>query len=138
MRLDENKELMRRWHGEMNKHNAGACEVFLADTYTETNNMTPGPLDKAGAKALLDALFVAIPDMHREIVEQTAEGDRVVERLRYSGTQQGEMFGIPATGKQATFDAVMTSRIEDGKIVEIWALLDSMSLMQQLGVVPRP
>lgn len=138
MGTEENKRLLRRWHREMNAHNAEICDELLAEHYSERNNMAPGPLDKAGAKALLAALFVAIPDMHREIVEQVAEGDRVVERLRYTGTQHGEMFGIPATGRKASFDAVMISRVQDGQIVEIYALLDSMSFMQQLGVIPAP
>jgi steroid delta-isomerase-like uncharacterized protein len=138
MTAEDNKALMRRWHDEMNKHNADICDELLADTYTEHNNMVPQPLDKAGAKGLLSALFVAIPDMHRDVVEQVAEGDTVVERLRYSGTQKGEMMGIAATGRSATFDAVMVSRIRNGQIAEIWALLDSMSFMQQLGVIPSP
>ena len=133
MTTDDNKALMRRWHDEMNKHSADACDEMLADDYREENNMAPAPLDKAGAKALLEALFSAVPDMHRDIVEQVAEGDAVFERLRYTGTQKGEMFGIPATGRRAEFDAVMRSRVKDGKIVEIWALLDSMSFMRQLG-----
>jgi steroid delta-isomerase-like uncharacterized protein len=136
MTTDDNKALLRRWHDEMNTHNAEICDQLLADDYSERNNMSPEPLEKAGAKALLQALFAAIPDMHREIVEQVAEGDRVVEWLRYSGTQQGEMFGIPATGRSATFDAVMISTVRDGKITRIDALLDSMSFMRQLGVIP--
>jgi steroid delta-isomerase-like uncharacterized protein len=136
MGVEENKALLRRWHDEMNRHNASACDAFLADDYSEQNNMAPVPLDKGGAKALLEALFAAIPDMHRDVVEQIGEGDQVVERLRYSGTQKGEMFGIPATGRKAEFDAVMISRVRDGKIVEIRALLDALSFMRQLGVIP--
>jgi len=138
MSIEDNKALMRRWHDEMNRHNAGACDELLADDYVEHNNMSPQPLNKAAAKELLASLFVAIPDMHREIVEQVAEGDRVVERLRYTGTQRGEMMRIPATGRSASFETVMISRIKDGKIAEIYALLDSMSFMQQLGVIPGP
>lgn len=138
MDIEANKRLLRRWHDEMNAHNAAIGDELLADDYIERNNMSPQPLDKAGAKALLESLFAAIPDMHREIVEQIAEGDRVVERLRYSGTQTGEMFGIPPTRRAASFDAIMISRVRDGQITQIDALLDSMSFMQQLGVIPAP
>jgi predicted ester cyclase len=116
MGIEENKVLMRRWHDEMNRHNAAVCDELLADGYSERNNMSPQPLDRVAAKALLESLFAAIPVMHREIIEQVAEGDTVVERLRYSGTQRGEMFGIPPTGRRAEFDAVMVSRIRDGRI----------------------
>jgi steroid delta-isomerase-like uncharacterized protein len=132
---EENKALLRRWHAAMNAHDASICDELLADNYIEHNNMSPAPLDKPAARALLESLFAAIPDMHRDIVEQVAEGDVVVERLRYSGTQRGDMFGIPASGRHATFDAFMMSRVQDGEIVEIYALLDSLSFMQQLGAL---
>jgi predicted ester cyclase len=45
---------------------------------------------------------------------------------------------IPATGRSASFDAIMISRVARGRIAEIFALMDSMTLMQQLGVIPAP
>lgn len=138
MSNEANKALMRRWHDEMNTHNVAIADELLADDYVENNNMSPQPLDKAAAKQLLTMIFAAIPDAHREIVEQVAEGDCVVERLRYTGTQQGEFMGLPPSGKSAAFDAVMISRIRNGKIAEIWALLDTMAFMQQLGALPAP
>src|SRR4051794_37101944 len=110
---ESNKALMRRWHDEMNRHNVAACDELLADDYIEHNSMAPGPLDKPSAKALMTALFASIPDMRREIIEQVEEGERVVERLRYTGTQDGEFLGIPATGRSAAFDAVMISTVRD-------------------------
>jgi steroid delta-isomerase-like uncharacterized protein len=138
MTTDDNKALLRRWHDEMNKHNAAVCDEMLGDDYQEHNNMMPGSLDKAGARQILEDLFAAIPDMKRDIVEQIAEGDRVVERLRYSGTHQGAMFGIPATGRSIAFDAVMISTVRNGRIIAIDALLDALSMMEQLGVVRMP
>ncbi len=138
MSTEDNKALMRRRHDEMNRHNAGACDTLLTDDYVEHNNMSPEPLNKAAARGLMASLFAAIPDMHRDIVEQIAEGDRMMERLRYTGTQEGEFRGIPATGRAMSFDAVTVTCLRDGKIVEIWALLDAMTMMQQRGVIPAP
>jgi len=50
----------------------------------------------------------------------------------------GELFGIPPTGKQVTFSVVHVDRVVDGKVVEHWGQGDTMSLMQQLGVLPLP
>ncbi len=70
------------------------------------------------------------------IDELLADGDKVIYRNTYSGTQKGEMMGIPATGKQVNVRTIGIVRISDGKIVEEWENMDEMGLMQQLGVIP--
>jgi predicted ester cyclase len=46
--------------------------------------------------------------------------------------------GIPPTNKRITWLGIEVDRIASGKVVEIWALVDAMGLMQQLGVIPTP
>jgi predicted ester cyclase len=53
------------------------------------------------------------------------------------GTHQGDLFGIPPTGKQATFTGLVISRMAGGQIAEEWEHFDQLGLLQQLGVVPR-
>jgi predicted ester cyclase len=53
------------------------------------------------------------------------------------GTHEGELMGIPATGKQVEFTETHISRIANGKIVERWGEWDVLGMMQQLGAVPR-
>jgi predicted ester cyclase len=67
-----------------------------------------------------------------------AEGDKVVTRLSAYGTQTGELFGIPPTGKQIRMTGIAVHRIANSKIVEHWSELDNLGLMHQLGVVPPP
>jgi predicted ester cyclase len=43
--------------------------------------------------------------------------------------------GIPATGKEVTVHGMVRSRLEGGKIIEDWEILDMLALFQQLGVV---
>jgi predicted ester cyclase len=43
--------------------------------------------------------------------------------------------GMPATGKKFTYDEIVIVRFENGKIVEHWAEMDSLGMMQQLGVI---
>jgi predicted ester cyclase len=59
-----------------------------------------------------------------------------VYRWTFHGTLQGDFFGIPATGKGVTITGMGISRIENGKIVELWSNFDQLGLMQQLGVIP--
>jgi predicted ester cyclase len=46
--------------------------------------------------------------------------------------------GVQPTGKKVTLDIIDFFRIAEGKIVEHWAVIDFMSLMQQLGALPSP
>jgi predicted ester cyclase len=61
-----------------------------------------------------------------------AEGSTVVARLTYTGTHQGELFGIPVTGKGVTYSGVAIFLIVDGKIKDGWVLGDAMGLKRQL------
>jgi len=61
-----------------------------------------------------------------------------MQRLTVRGTHQGEFQGIPATGKAVEVWLMVTSRIADNKIVEEWQLVDTLSMLQQLGVIPAP
>jgi predicted ester cyclase len=67
-------------------------------------------------------------------VHLLADGDCVSARFTQSGTQTGELMGIPPTGKKVSFTEIGILRIADGKIVESWYDVDMARLMQQLGV----
>jgi predicted ester cyclase len=82
--------------------------------------------------------LTAFPDLHLTIEDLIAEGDKVVDRQTARGTHQGTFMGIPPTGKQITVTAMNISRIVGGKIVEHWVELDTLGMLQQLGVVPMP
>lgn len=78
----------------------------------------------------------AFPDLHLTIDDMVAERDKVVARVRWTGTHQGDYRGIAPTGKQVTFTAITIYRIVGGKVVEVWEEGDSLGLMQQLGIIP--
>jgi predicted ester cyclase len=67
-----------------------------------------------------------------------AEGDKVAIQLAFEGTQSGDFFGIPPTGRCVTFSGIHILRIADGKIVEHQGTNDDLSLMRQLGAIPEP
>ena len=67
-----------------------------------------------------------------------AEGDRVVVRQTWTGTQRGEFMGMPATGKSVSWGVIDIVRLADGKAAEHWGQMDAMGLMMQLGAIPAP
>ncbi len=80
--------------------------------------------------------LTAFPDLHFTIEDIVAEGDTVVVRSTARGTHQGELMGIPLTGKQVAVSGISITRIANGKAVEEWFNGDDLGLLQQLGVVP--
>jgi predicted ester cyclase len=80
----------------------------------------------------------AFPDLRITIDEQIAEGESVVTRWTATGTHEGELMGMAATGKQATTAGINVNRVSGGKLVEGWGLFDQLGLLQQIGAVPVP
>ena len=70
------------------------------------------------------------------IEERVAEGDKVFSRFTWHGTHRGEFFGVRATGRQITVKGMVVDRVVAGKMAESRILMDGLSMMRQLGVIP--
>jgi steroid delta-isomerase-like uncharacterized protein len=88
---------------------------------------------REGAKKFVTMLRTAFPDLHFTIEDQIAEGDMVATRWTARGTHHGQFQNIPATGREIRLVGTDIDRIHGGKVVECWAHLDELGLMQQLG-----
>jgi steroid delta-isomerase-like uncharacterized protein len=97
------------------------------------------PAPTIGPAGLIEAARAyrdAFPDLRLTAEQAIAEGDYVAVRWTARGTHRGELFGIPATGKEATVTGISIDRWANGKIAESWANWDTLGLLQQLGAVP--
>jgi steroid delta-isomerase-like uncharacterized protein len=138
MSTEDNKALVRDWFTEIDKGEAADFDRFLAIDYADHN---PPPIrteasGRAGVKEYSATFRAAIDDFRHVVEEQIAEGDRVVSRITASGTHTGELLGIPPTGRRVRMAGVAIHRIASGKLVEHWAQIDLLGLLQQLGAVP--
>ena len=141
MSTEANKATIRRFIEEM--LNAQQLEVagdlFTADYIDHDSDDPDGrPSGIEGAKAEVGAFLSAFPDIKVNIDDLVAEGDKAIVRGSFSGTQRGDFFGIPATGKSVNVWVWQTYRLVDGKIAEGWLHVDRLALLQQLGVIPAP
>jgi steroid delta-isomerase-like uncharacterized protein len=137
MSTEENKALVRRYVEDWNKRNLAALEIFAPD-YVFHGAFPPGfSPDLAGGKQLRMALWTAFPDMHATVENLIAEGDKVASRWTLRGTHQGDLMGIPPTGKQVSLTMTSIDRFEAGKCVESWGDADALGFLQQLGAIPE-
>jgi steroid delta-isomerase-like uncharacterized protein len=90
----------------------------------------------AAYAALTDRLRVAFHEMHFTLLDLIASDDRVVVRWTMEATHAGPLAGIPATGKRVQQRGTVIYRLENGRIAEVWAQMDRMGLLQQLGIDP--
>jgi predicted ester cyclase len=89
-------------------------------------------------KQFLGGLFHAFPDLHFTADAAYGEGDRIAWHGSLQGTMKNDFGPIPATGKVAEVPLAEFYRLENDKIAEAWVFIDSLWLMQQLGVIPTP
>jgi steroid delta-isomerase-like uncharacterized protein len=135
---EENKALVRRFVEEFwNEGDTTAVDKLMA-TDAAIYMPTGEVVDPEGLKSFAAMWRESFPDWHSSFEELVAEGDKVAERWTGRGTHQGELQGIPATGRRVEVPGSVFYRIVDGKIVEFRGQLDIMSLMQQIGAVPEP
>ena len=121
--------------------NAGDIEGFgalLADDFVE-HEETPGLAPtREGVMAFFRMYRAAFPNLRFDLEDVVAGGDKVVARARATGTHQGELMGIPPTGKDVDVQLIDIMRFnDDGLVAEHWGVVDMLAMMQQLGVVPE-
>ena len=139
MAPEANEVLVRRYlEAVIHQGNVDAIDESIATNHSLNWPGSPSPMyGPEGFKQLLILYDSAFPDLHWTTEEVTAQGDTVVARLRARGTHQREVMGMPPTGKQVTWTETHIFRLANGKLVEHWTNVDQVSMLQQLGVLPR-
>lgn len=94
------------------------------------------PWSPRGEGAVMKAWRTAFPDARIVVEDLFGEGDRVVARTTWTGTHQGALSGIPATGRKVKFSETMVFRFEAGLMIENWTDWDELGLYRQLGALP--
>lgn len=139
MDTEKNKTLARRFFAEV--ANAGrldrAAELMAPDYRHHDPGLPPELQESRDAYVSHFPMYTAaFPDMGIVVDDVVAEGDRVAIRWTLTGTHNGELMGIPPSGKKVTCPAITIQRIADGKIVEGWTNFDALGMLQQIGAIP--
>ncbi|GAB3260738.1 ester cyclase [Nocardioides dilutus] len=110
---------------------------LVADDFVEHQGGPGFPATKAGTLDFFRALLEAFPDLHMNVEDVVADGDKAVARVTTTGTHRGDFMGIPPTGSTVDMQLIDIMRFDGaGQVCEHWGVADMLSLMQQLGVVP--
>ena len=129
---------MRRLYELINAGDINGFGDQLADGFVE-HDAAPGmEPTKEGVKQLFRMYRASFPDLRMDVEEVLPSGDKVVGRIRATGTHTGEAFmGLPASGKSVDVQLIDITRFDDeGLAREHWGVFDALSMMQQLGAIP--
>jgi len=130
---EKNKELVRRYYAEMwNAWNFDLTNEILSPGIAFRGSLGTETRGRAAFCDYMRKVRGAFPDFHNAIDNIVAENDQVVARLTYSGTHEGEIFGVAPTHRKMSYSGAAFFRICDGQIVEGWVLGDIFGLLKSL------
>jgi len=135
----ENAAVIGRFIEEViNQGNLAAADEIVEENFVELDPLPGQRQGREGLKEVIAMMRTAFPDIHWVADETIAAGEKVVTRFTWTGTHRGPFLGIPATGKHITVKGVVIDRISNGRMADSRILMDSLGMMQQLGVIPTP
>ncbi len=120
--------------GDIDGFGEHVAEDFVE--HDETAGFEPG---KAGVMDMFRMYRAAFPDLRMEPEDVLVSGDKVVARVRATGTHGGGFMGMPATGNSVDVQLIDIIRFgDDGLAREHWGVVDALGMMRQLGAIPAP
>ena len=135
----ENIAVVGRFIEEViNQGNLAAADEIVEENFVELDPLPGQRQGREGLKEIIAMMRAAFPDIHWVVDETIASGEKVVTRFTWTGTHRGPFLGIPPTGKHVTVKGVVIDRLSAGKMADSRILMDSLGMMQQLGVIPSP
>jgi steroid delta-isomerase-like uncharacterized protein len=133
-----NADTMRQFYDRLNAGDVEGFSALIADDLIEHEEVEGLPQTKEGVIQFFEMFRAAFSDLRMEAEDIIEGGDKAWARIRITGTNDGEFMGMPATGKSVDLQAVDIVRFNaEGTAAEHWGVTDTMTMMQQLGVVPE-
>jgi predicted ester cyclase len=130
MSSEENTAIIKRFFDGINQGKINVLDEVIGAGFVwhGTNNLSMEDYRKD-----LSGLFAAFPDAHWTIEDLIAQGDKVVIRWTFRGTQERGWEDLPATGKHVSYGGISICRVDGGKLVEVWNNENLLGLFRQLG-----
>lgn len=139
MASSDNKSTITAFLEEvLNQGRLDRADDLVLEDFVELDPLPGQGPGRAGLKDTIRQLLTAFPDMHWVAEEMIAEGDKVVTRFTWTGTHRAPFLGIPGTNRNVAVKGVVIDHLQGGRMAESRILMDTLSLLQQLGAVPPP
>ena len=126
-------EVVRRFYAEaINGRDVSACNRLLTADFVHEGVQR----GREGQREAVEVFLGAFDPLDHTIDAIFGDGELVCARQTWRGRHVGNFFGVPASGKDATFTSTAVLRVRDGLIAEAWDQMDLFGLFGQIGMPP--
>jgi len=122
-----------------NRWDDAAVDTLLTDDFAFRGSLGDETRGRDGWRRYRDRIRSGSSDFHNEVQDLAVDGVRAAARMLYTGTHDGPLAGIPATGRRFAYAGAAFFTARDGRLATAWVLGDLAGLREQLRQdVPRP
>jgi steroid delta-isomerase-like uncharacterized protein len=133
----ENLRIVREGWDAWNAHDIEGAGKNLDERHVWETDTLPAPVvGRDGYRQAMQMYVRAFPDLRFTIDQLLPSGDYVVTQYTATGTQKGELMGIPPTNRRAETHGCTVAEIRNGKVIRTSVYWDTGHLLRQLGVMP--
>jgi predicted ester cyclase len=125
---DDLAGLYRRYIDCLNRQDWAALGQFVADEAIHNGQR----LGLSGYRAMLERDFREIPDLRFEIALLVAQPPLIASRLQFDCSPKGAFLGLRVDGQRVAFTENVFYAFRDGKIAEVWSVIDKAAIEAQL------
>lgn len=135
---DADKQLVRDYFPAFRDRDGAWWERYIAPGFVRHDpNLDFEVRGPGGVRKLGEMMHGGLSDVDFDIGDVVGEGDKVLVRLKMRGRHTGPFMGVKPTENWINIDVMDFFRVADGHLVEHWALMDNLSLLQQIGAARR-
>ena len=120
------------WDQAFNGRDLDRADAITAAEFVNHNALPGTPPGPEGQRQVVERLWNALPDAHFEIEHLASDANMVICIGTMSGTHEGMLLGVPATGRRVRWRQCHLYRFDDdGRMVEHDAIRDDVGLLHQ-------
>lgn len=121
-------DLYRNYIACLNRQDWPVLGLFVHDDVAHNAR----PFGLAGYRAMLERDFREIPDLHFNIELLICDPPRIAARLKFDCTPVGTFLRLAVNGKRVSFCENVFYEFSDGKIRQVWSIVDKAAIEAQL------
>jgi predicted ester cyclase len=121
-------EIYRNYIACLNRQDWPRLGQFVGDDVSHNGRRIGLP----GYRAMLEKDFRDIPDLRFNIALLVSDASHVASRLAFECSPKGNFLGLAINGRRVSFTENVFYKLRDGKIVEVWSVIDKTAIEAQL------
>ena len=121
-------DLYRRYLDCLNARDWPSLGRFVADDVVHNGR----PIGLSGYRAMLEQDVRDIPDLRFAIELLALEPPLVASRLAFDCRPAGRFLGLDVNGRRVAFTENVFYAFRDGKIAQVWSVIDKAAIEAQL------